>query len=383
MGYPGVTKIKMKENEMTRKKLLMLLGSLALVVMLVVPFVAACAGPTPTPTPTPTSTPTPAPEYKWRFGVPYTNELENTTHRLFSSLVKSYSDGRMEVEVYPDGLLGSHTEIFHGVQEGSIEIAVLSPHVDLVPGGMLQSMPWAVGTYDETGAAFLAPDGILYRLMSDAWEEVGFEYLFSVVMGKYGFANNVRPLKSPADFKNLKMRVSGSLACVQAYQNMSEGTGMTFETIPWEDLYNALERGVIDAMWTGWVELIDMRHYEVAKYFTPLDAWVFSLNAVVNQAKWDELPPDLQDVLFRAGRIAEMHAFESHRRVDMEYQNILIDLGLEIYYITDEEREVFREKANTAEIWEELAKPYLDEHYPGQNMYETMQDELTRISAEY
>ena len=50
--YPRVSKFLIKEIKMTRKKLLMLLGSLALALVLAVPFVAACAAPTPTPTPT-------------------------------------------------------------------------------------------------------------------------------------------------------------------------------------------------------------------------------------------------------------------------------------------------------------------------------------------
>jgi TRAP-type C4-dicarboxylate transport system substrate-binding protein len=43
----------------------------------------------------------------------------------------------MQVEFYPDGLLGSHDEIFRAVQEGSVEMGVYAPYVDLVPGECL------------------------------------------------------------------------------------------------------------------------------------------------------------------------------------------------------------------------------------------------------
>jgi C4-dicarboxylate-binding protein DctP len=56
--------------------------------------------------------------------------------------------------------------------------------------------------------------------------------------------------------------------------------------------------------------------------------------------------------------------------------------GVEVYWISDEERAAFREAANMSGIWDELCKPWLDQHYPGQNMTQKIQDELDRIIAE-
>jgi C4-dicarboxylate-binding protein DctP len=60
-----------------------------------------------------------------------------------------------------------------------------------------------------------------------------------------------------------------------------------------------------------------------------------------------------------------------------EFQAFLKDQkNFEIYYPTDEERAAFREKANVLSIWNELCKPWLDKHYPGQNMTEKILAEL-------
>ena len=318
-------------------------------------------------------------EYEWRFGVPLSRELQNESMQLFCDLVNFYSNGKMEIKLYPNGILGSHGEIFHAVQEGSVEMGIFSPYVNLVPGGMLNWMPWTVGSYNESAVAFNSPDGILFKVMSKAWEEVGFHFLFIGLEGPYGLANNVRPIKTPDDLKNLKMRVSGSIGLVEALKNMGAGTGMTVTTIPWADLYNALERGVVDGCWDLWGDIIEERHLEVLKHYTPL-GWVWgNNNIVVNEEKWDKLPSDIQEALIKAGKAAEIREYEVHRRADANYQKIIADSGVEIYYPTSEEREVFRKKSNTPSIWEELCKPWLEKQYPGENMTQKIQDELERI----
>jgi TRAP-type C4-dicarboxylate transport system substrate-binding protein len=285
----------------------------------------------------------------------------------------------MEVEFYPDGLLGSHDEIFRAVQEGSVEMGVYAPYVDLVPGGMLNWMNWTVSSFDEAGIAYVAPDGIIYQVMDEAWKEVGFKLFWSSYFGPYGLANKVRPLVKPDDMKDLKMRVSASLGFVMTMENMGQGTGLTLQTIPWADLYNALERGVVDMCWSLWPSLVEERHMEVVNYYTDLGFGWDAANVCMNRDLWDSLPGDLQEAIWRAAAMAELRDAEAHRRVNLAYKKQIMDAGVEIYYPTAAEKAVWREKANMPAIWDELATPWLDEHYPGQNMTQKILDELDQI----
>jgi TRAP-type C4-dicarboxylate transport system substrate-binding protein len=285
----------------------------------------------------------------------------------------------MEVEFYPDGLLGSHDEIFRAVQEGSVEMGVYAPYVDLVPGGMLNWMNWTVSSFDEAGIAYVAPDGIIYQVMDEAWKEVGFKLFWSSYFGPYGLANKARPLVKPDDMKDLKMRVSASLGFVMTMENMGQGTGLTLQTIPWADLYNALERGVVDMCWSLWPSLVEERHMEVVNYYTDLGFGWDAANVCMNRDLWDSLPGDLQEAIWRAAAMAELRDAEAHRRVNLAYKKQIVDAGVEIYYPTPAEKAVWREKANMPAIWEELATPWLDEHYPGQNMTQKILDELDQI----
>jgi len=319
------------------------------------------------------------PEYKWRFASAWTQKVRNDSIQMYCDLINKYSDGRIQIQFKHSGLLGNHDEIFHAVREGSIEIGVYAPYVNLIPGGMTNWMPWTVGTYPEAAIAYAPPNGILYKVMDKAYEEVGHKLLWSSPMGPYGIGNKVRPIKTPDDFKNLKLRVSASLGFVRALENMGKGSGMTLQTIPWADLYNALQTGVVDGAWSLWGSLVEERHFEVLKYYTALDWSWDSCNIAMNRKVWDKLPQDLKDAMFKAGREAEARDYRERIKTDEEYKKKVAQAGVVVYTPTEAERDVFRKKANMSAVWEELAKPWLDKAFPGQNMTKTVQEELEKV----
>lgn len=320
------------------------------------------------------------PEYRWRFGSAWTQKTRNESITLFTELVNKYTNGKVQIRFQPSGLLGSHDEIFHAVREGSIEFGVFAPYVNLVPGGMLNWMPWTIGSFEEAKIAY-GPNGIVFKVMDEAYKEVGHKLLWSSHYGPYGLGNKVRPLKLPDDLKNLKMRVSASLGFVRTLENMGKGTGMTLHTIPWADLYNALQTGVVDGCWSLWPSLVEERHYEVLKYYTDLAFGWDATNITMNRKLWDRLPPDMKDAIMRAGQESEARDMREIQANIDGFKKKILAAGLEIYTPTPAEREVWRKKANMPAVWKELATPWLDKTFPGQNMTQKMLAELERIGA--
>lgn len=320
------------------------------------------------------------PEYRWRFGSAWTQKTRNESIALFTELVNKYTNGKAQIRFQPSGLLGSHDEIFHAVREGSIEFGVFAPYVNLVPGGMLNWMPWTIGSFEEAKIAY-GPNGIVFKVMDEAYKEVGHKLLWSSHYGPYGLGNKVRPLKLPDDLKNLKMRVSASLGFVRTLENMGKGTGMTLHTIPWADLYNALQTGVVDGCWSLWPSLVEERHYEVLKYYTDLAFGWDATNITMNRKLWDRLPPDMKDAIMRAGQESEARDMREIQANIDGFKKKILAAGLEIYTPTPAEREVWRKKANMPAVWKELATPWLDKTFPGQNMTQKMLAELERIGA--
>ena len=83
----------------------------------------------------------------------------------------------------------------------------------------------------------------------------------------------------------------------------------------------------------------------------------------------------------RAGKEAEARDMKEMQNVIEEYKKKLTSAGIQIYTPTEAERDVFRKKANMPAVWKELATPWLDKKYPGQNMTEKVMAELDKIAG--
>ncbi|WP_461209877.1 TRAP transporter substrate-binding protein [Desulfocurvus sp. DL9XJH121] len=326
--------------------------------------------------------PASAAEYEWTFSQPWVRPQANKAYQYFVDKTKEYTNGRVEIKLYVDGLLGNHDETFHGVQDGSITIGTFSPYVSLVPGGMLNWMPWTISSWEEAELAFSPDHGILYDIMETAYNEVGLHTLFHVSQGAYGIGNTKQAIRIPADFKNLKMRVSSSLGAVRALENMGKGTGMTLATLPWSEIYNALSRGVVDGCWDMWPSLVDERHYEVMKFYTDLNFIWDAQNIAMNKDIWDKLPADLKAAVTKAATEAQHYANEIHQKAEADYiKKVSSEPGFTLVRLTDAERDAFREAAKMDGVWKELCDPWLEKHYPGQNMRAKIQQSLADIRA--
>ena len=320
---------------------------------------------------------------KWTFSQPWVRPLPNKFYTIFCDRVKEYTNGQIEIELFIDGLLANHDETFHGVQDGSITIGVISPYVNLVPGGMLNWMPWATSNWDEAAIAYDTKDGILHQVMEKAYNEVGMHVLFHMASGSYGLGNTKRALRTPADFKDLTFRVSNSLASVRMLENIGKGTGMTLQTLPWSEIYNGLSRGVVDGCWSLWPSLLDERIFEVLKHYSDVDFSWDNQNIVINKAIWDKQPQEIKDAISRAAAEAQSLGMEGTKAsLDQYIKKLVAEPSITVTFLTPEERAILEKASDMPAIWKEIAEPWLEKAYPGQNMSQKIRDELAGIRQE-
>ncbi|MEP3349807.1 MAG: TRAP transporter substrate-binding protein [Marinomonas sp.] len=321
-----------------------------------------------------------AAEYEWSFSQPWPRPIADKVFEQFADRVEKYSDGQIEIKLYKNGLLGNHEETFHGVQDGSITIGVFSPYAKIIPGGVLNWMPWAISSWDAAEKAY-SVGGPLYDVLETAYNEIGMHTLMHISQGAYGIGNTVRPIRSSEDFKGLKIRVSGSVGFVRALEGMGKGTGMTLQTLPWSEIYNGLSRGVIDGNWTMWPSLVDERHAEVLTYFSDINFAWDNQNVAINIDAWNELPDDLKSAVSRAAAESQEYSNQLHKEAESGYIDELEKFeNFTIVRLTDEERIALFKASNVDAIWSELADPWLEKAYPNQNMSETLRTQLEELN---
>lgn len=264
-------------------------------------------------------------------------------------------------------------------------MAVLCPYANLFPGASVNNMPYTVLDHEMFRSMYKTKEGIMWKLNEKVAREMDMQLLWFVSEGPFGIGNNVRPIKKPEDFKGLKLRTAASPALVKSLQNIAEGYGLNFETIPWDDIYNALSKKVIDGTGTLWGNIIDERHVEVLKYITDL-GYTFDNNfIVINGAIWDKFPDDVKEAFWKASE--ECFDFLSHKveadeevykqKLQTDYKNV------EVHWLSPEEREIFIQRAKAPEIWDEFSKTWIENNFPGQNMLKTVLDVIEKEHALY
>lgn len=257
--------------------------------------------------------------------------------QTFKPYVERESKGRIKVESYPAGQLGGEREMVEGVTLGTIEMAHVSdaPVSGFYKKAMVTDTPGVFSSIEETNAVFAGPWG-------QAWNEeirnaLGVKVLNHTNSGFRNFSNNVRELRVPADARGLKIRVMES----PIYIKMVGSLGAIATPMPAGEMYVALQHGVVDGQENPIPNVIDMKLYEVQKYYTlnchtPSNGYI-----LINDDFFNSLPEDLQKVVLeganRAGQ-AMIGLIYVLQEVGLEFLN----KHMQVYTPTPEEAELWR-----------------------------------------
>jgi len=208
--------------------------------------------------------------------------------------IERATGGRLRIRVYAAGELVPAMEVFDTVSRGTVQMghgaayywkgkAEATQFFTVLPFGM---------TYMEMNGWLYFGGGLeLYRELYEKFSLVPFPAgNTGVQMG--GWFN--RKINSIEDLKGLVMRIPGFGGAVL------ERAGGTPVTLPGGEIFTALQTGAIDATeWVGpWNDTV-MGLQEAARYYY-YPGWQEpgpTLECIINQQAWAELPPDLQQVV--------------------------------------------------------------------------------------
>ena len=337
---------------MTRKKLLMLLGSICLALVLVVPVMAGCTPQTPAPT-TPAPT-TPAPEkFTWRLQGAFTpGDISHDQLSSFADNVYEKTDGRMNIDIFPGGSIVPVEEMMFALGKGTFEMYHTAEgyHEGIRPiFAIVEGLPgqWpGLGQLDDVNT--LLYDRGLVDIFQEAFSLHNIHYLGPDSYGAYPYIVSTVPVRSYEDFKGLKLRFGGP------WLDFYARVGAATTWIPCGDIYMALKLGTIDAAaWSSDI-IIDMKTYEIIDYVIvpPLNAHLFS-NLCVNLEEWNALPVDIQQALEEAQQEYGQTVYELYNANWETAEARADELGYEIIWLSDADMEKIRKLA--VPMWDEYA----------------------------
>jgi tripartite ATP-independent transporter DctP family solute receptor len=199
------------------------------------------------------------------------------------------SAGTVELQIFPNGQLGSETECIEQLQRGALAMTKTSasPMEGFVPEMAIFGVPYVFRDNDHCWRVLESEIG--QRLLA-AGQSVGLHGLCYYDAGSRSFYTIDRPILAPDDLRGLKIRVQQSRTAM----DMVEALGGSPTPIPWGELYTALQQRMVDGAENNPPSFHSNRHFEVCKHLSLDEHTIVPDILVVSQKIWENLPPHVQ-----------------------------------------------------------------------------------------
>ncbi|QJE00649.1 TRAP transporter substrate-binding protein [Massilia forsythiae] len=217
----------------------------------------------------------------------------------FRVLAEQMTKGRVKVEVYPNSQLYKDKEELEALQLGAVQM--LAPSLaKFGPLGVKEFEAFDLPYIFPTKAALYAvTEGPIGKSLLRKLEPKGITGLAYWDNG-FKVMSADRPLRTPADFHGLKMRIQGS----KVLDAQMRALGAVPQVLAFSEVYAALQSGVVDGTENPPSNMYTQRMHEVQKYVTVSNHGYLGYVVIVNKKFWDGLPRDIRTQLEAALREA-------------------------------------------------------------------------------
>jgi len=220
--------------------------------------------------------------------------------KVMARTIEVMTNGKFKIEIYPSAQLGSEKETVEQTILGIIDInrISISPIVGFYEPIGVFSMPYLFRDADHMWKVLEGPIG--ERLLKGL-EKVGLVGLCYYDSGARSFYTTKKPVLKPEDLKGMKIRVQKNPVMVKLMQVL----GASPVPMAFEEVYTALQTGVIDGAENNPPSYFETRHFEVAKYYSLDGHTRIPEVVVVSKILWDSLTPE-EKVIFKTAAIASV-----------------------------------------------------------------------------
>jgi C4-dicarboxylate-binding protein DctP len=213
----------------------------------------------------------------------------------FRELAASYTKNRVKVEVYPNSQLYKDKEELEALQMGAVQM--LAPSLaKFGPLGAKEfeafDLPYLFSDYDSLHTVTQGPVGQALLRKLEPKGIIGLAYWDNGF--KQMSAN--KPLREPADFQGLKLRIQSS----KVLDAQMRAMGAMPQTMAFSEVYQALQTGVVDGTENPPSNFYTQKMHEVQKYLTLSNHGYLGYAVIVNKDFWMGLPEEMRLQLEKA-----------------------------------------------------------------------------------
>ncbi|MCT7654663.1 TRAP transporter substrate-binding protein [Oceanimonas sp. NS1] len=265
----------------------------------------------------------------------------------FKDLVEYYSDGDIKVTLYPNGAIGSETEMVQNARLGSLDMALIGIG-NVTPFskelGML-TMPYVITSSSDAVKITTGQLGEHWNQL--AQKQVGVNILGWTYSNFRHLTNSKRPVKNLEDLQGLKIRVPQNPIMLATWK----AWGANPIAMAWTETFTALQQQVVDGQDNPYIVNNTMKFYEVQDYVTEVHHQYSLQPLVIGKRTFDKLSDEDKNILTRAGLEAQQHGLIFQISEAEKAKQHMIDNGVEVASLEDEAQWI--ELAKT-KVWPEF-----------------------------
>jgi tripartite ATP-independent transporter DctP family solute receptor len=271
------------------------------------------------------SRPASAAEFKYKYAnnLPVSHPM-NIRAREAADKIKQETGGRVEIEIFPNNQLGSDTDVLSQVRSGAVEFFTLSGLIlsTLVPAASINGVGFAFPDYNAVWRAMDGPLGAYVRgqigkaglvVMDKIWDN-GFRQITS----------STRPINTPEDLRNFKIRVPVS----PLWTSLFQAFGAAPTSINFSEVYSALQTRVVDGQENPLAIISTAKLYEVQKYCSLTNHMWDGFWMLANRRAWAALPKDAQEIVAKNWNAAALAERQDTEKLNANLQQELTKQGL-------------------------------------------------------
>jgi TRAP-type transport system periplasmic protein len=291
--------------------------------------------------------------YKYANNLPDAHPM-NVRAKEMAAAIKAETNGRFDLQIFPNNQLGSDTDMLSQIRSGGVEFFTLSGLIlaTLVPPASINGIGFAFPDYDTVWKAMDGDLGAYIRreitkanlvVMDKIWDN-GFRETTS----------STKPINGPDDLKGFKIRVPVSPLWTSMYKAFDAAPA----SINFSEVYSALQTRIVEGQENPLAIISTAKLYEVQKYCSLTNHMWDGFWFLANRRAWEKVPEDVRTVVAKNINEAAVNERADVAKLNAGLQQELAGKGLTF---NQPNTAPFREKLRSAGFYSEWKGKYGDE----------------------
>ncbi|MEH6578424.1 MAG: TRAP transporter substrate-binding protein DctP [Amphritea sp.] len=286
------------------------------------------------------------------------DHIATKAQRTFAERVEAETDGRVQIRVFPANQLGDYTQVYDELKIGTIDIGLISVPSQFDKRLELGFLHYIAKDYEDIRNNY-SPGSFIYKKMNELHNEQGVKFMGFHVDGFGGLGLT----KLPANIEDVKSPKNDVLVRVppmDIFKLTADDQGFRTVSIPWADLYTAMQTGVADG-WAGGTSSLNYQQFrDVIKYYVVNNNFIEHFGWLMSQKSLEKISAEDAATIERlANELAAISITESQAN-DEKGLKLLEEAGIKVIRLSDTELQAWSDNARL-KTWPKLKSVLGDE----------------------